>query len=144
MPPHTASEKSPLDLLSNASFSSTQISIQSSKFTQAVEGVIKSAIKLTDLVDQAMKLTVTLASHKEYNKPLRAPPKVRIKLDRILTSMLYYAYDCGGEGGKRYTASAIYSCRRQDNKETLENLQSLATTWLYHLLFTCKWKSFIA
>jgi len=120
MPPHnhTASDESSPDSLSNSSFSlvSSQISIQSSQFNQEVEGVIESTVELTDLVDQAMKLAVLLASREEYNRPLHAPPK----------------------GGKRYTASAIYSCRRQDNKDTLGCLQSLATTWLSHLLFVFK------
>ncbi|KAF9507273.1 hypothetical protein BS47DRAFT_1321384 [Hydnum rufescens UP504] len=52
--------------------------------------------------------------------------------------MLFYAFECGGEGGKRYTASAICACRREDNDVTLAYLQSLASTWLSHLLFVFK------
>ena len=151
MPSHerTASDESALTSLSsgesttgdaNASFSSdsSQISARSSQFTLEVETVIESPITLTHLVDRATELIAKLASNEDYNKPLFSPPKSKIKLDRILTSMLHYAYDCGGEGGKRYTASAIYSCHRKDDKETLGYIQSLATTWLSHLLFVCK------
>jgi hypothetical protein len=59
-------------------------------------------------------------------------------LDRVLTAMLSSAYTCGGEGGMRYTAAAIYACRYEDNEMTLRYLQSLGTTWVSHLLFVRK------
>lgn len=138
MPTHerAASDESALTSLSseegttgdaNAGFSSdfSQISTRSSQFAQGVEAVIESAIELTNLVDQATKLTIKLASQEEYNKPLGAPPKTKIKLDRILTSMLHYAYDCGGEGGKRYTVSSIHSCRRNITKRRWDTFNLL-------------------
>jgi hypothetical protein len=132
----------------NASFSSnsSQISTRSSEFIQDVEAIIQSEKPLSHLVEQAEKLITTLASHETYNQLPYGDReiKARIKLHLILESMLHYAHDCGGEGGKRYTAAAICVCCREDDDQTLGFLQDLAATWLSHLLFVCEWLCSVA
>ena len=121
---------------------STSFSSDSSQIsTRSIETVIQSEKPLSHLVEQAEKLIATLASHKTYNQLPYGDReiKAKIKLHLILESMLHYAHDCGGEGGKRYTAAAIYVCCREDGEQTLGFLQDLAATWLSHLLFVCKW-----
>ena len=115
--------------------------VRSSEFIQDVETIIQSEKLLSHLVEQAEKLIATLASHKTYNQLPYGDReiKAKIKLHLILESMLHYAHDCGGEGGKRYTAAAICVCCREDGDQTLGFLQDLAATWLSHLLFVCKW-----
>ncbi|KAF8342439.1 hypothetical protein F5887DRAFT_357699 [Amanita rubescens] len=52
--------------------------------------------------------------------------------------MLAHAESCGGENGKRYTATAICACvheKRWNSPETLQALHGLALTWVTHLLF---------
>jgi hypothetical protein len=113
---------------------------RSSDFTQEVEAIIGSSIPLPNLEKQAQSLIKELASHPVYNRLLYgdSETRARIRLDRVLHSMPFYAFECGGEGGKRYTSSAICACRREDNDVTLAYLQSLASTWLSHLLFVCE------
>jgi hypothetical protein len=127
----------------NASFysDSSQISTRSSEFIQDIETIIQSEKPLSHLVEQAEKLIATLASHKTYNQLPYGDReiKAKIELHLILESMLHYAHDCGGEGGKRYTAAAICVCCREDGDQTLGFLQDLVATWLSHLLFVCKW-----
>ncbi|KAF9505838.1 hypothetical protein BS47DRAFT_487664 [Hydnum rufescens UP504] len=118
----------------------SQTSTRSSEFTQEVEDIIGNSIPLPNLEEQAQSLIKELGSHPVYNQLSYGDSEIRarIKLDRILYSMLFYAYECGGDGGKRYTASAICACRRENNDVTLAYLQSLASTWLSHLLFVFK------
>jgi len=127
----------------NSSFSSdsSQISTRSREFIEDIETIIQSEKPLSHLVEQAERLIATLASHKTYNQLPYGDReiKAKIKLHLILESMLHYAHDCGGEGGKRYTAAAICVCCREDGDRTLGFLQDLAGTWLSHLLFVCKW-----
>jgi hypothetical protein len=101
---------------------------------------------LPHFVELADQLIIKLASHNEYNQLPYGDReiKARIKLDLILKSMLCFAYECSGEGSQRYTAAAICACRRENNQETLAFLQSLAATWLSHLLFVYKWTCIVA
>ncbi|KAF9512292.1 hypothetical protein BS47DRAFT_1091277 [Hydnum rufescens UP504] len=93
---------------------------------------------LAQLVYQAEKLVKMLSSSDEFNKFPPGSPKCNLMLDRILAAMLSSARACGGEGGMRYTACAIYACCYEDNEMTLRYLQSLGTAWVSHLLFVPK------
>jgi hypothetical protein len=88
-------------------------------------------------VDRAENLITELASHEGYNRLPYGSPATKIMLDRVLGAMLSKARACGGEGGKRYTAAAIFACRTGEKEATLKYLQSLGTTWVSHLLFVC-------
>jgi hypothetical protein len=114
------------------------ISTRSREFMNDVKKIMDSSMPLDQLVDRAEKLVKKLASSDEFNKLPPKGPKSDLILDRVLTAMLSSAYACGGEGGMRYTASAIYACRYEDNEMTLRYLQSLGTTWVSHLLFVRK------
>jgi len=50
--------------------------------------------------------------------------------------MLACAEECGGESGKRYVASAILTCSKEE--DVFGALAALGTTWLTHLLFIFK------
>ncbi|KIL66743.1 hypothetical protein M378DRAFT_160219 [Amanita muscaria Koide BX008] len=58
----------------------------------------------------------------------------------VLRAMHEHAEGCGGEYGKRYTATAICACvkDKQDGEETLDALHDLAATWVSHFLFIFK------
>ena len=142
----TPSGESALALFSgedDASFASnsSEISARPSEFLKEVANIIKNEqLSLSNLADRAEKMIPKLASHDRYNQLDSNTSKttVNVRLDRILTSMLHYAEDCGGEKSKRYTAAAICACYLRDEEESLKYLQSLATTWLSHLLYVCK------
>ena len=124
----------------DASFSSdaSHISTRSEEFINDVKDIIDGPKSLEELVIRAEKLVAKLSSSEEFNKLPPGSPQTNLKLDRVLTAMLFHACDCGGEGGKRYTASAICACASNDVDKTLPYLQSLGTTWVSHLLFVCK------
>jgi len=124
----------------DASFSSdaSHVSTRSEEFMNDVKGIIDCVKPLKELMIRAEKLVEKLSDSEEFNKLPRGSPQTNLKLDRVLTAMLFHAYDCGGEGGKRYTASAICACGSNDDDTTLRYLQSLGTTWVSHLLFVCK------
>ena len=104
-----------------------------------VKAIIDSQIPLHDLVHRAENQIRMLASDKYYNRITYGGSKIKIYLAKVLEAMLFYASDCGGgEGCRRYTASAIYACRGDEKRATLAGLQSLGTTWCSHLLFVCK------
>ncbi|KAF9512275.1 hypothetical protein BS47DRAFT_1465878 [Hydnum rufescens UP504] len=145
--PHdrTPSNASPLTSLSSqeddhsayASFGSeaTCISTRSRGFMNGVKKIMDSSMPLAQLVDQAQELVKMLSSSDQLNRLPPGAPECNLMLDRVLAAMLSSARACGGEGGMRYTASAIYACCYEDNEMTLRYLQSLGTTWVSHLLF---------
>ncbi|KAF9512270.1 hypothetical protein BS47DRAFT_1363277 [Hydnum rufescens UP504] len=110
-----------------ASFGSdtTYISTRSREFMHGVKKVMDSSMPLAQLVDRAEKLVENLSSSSKFNKLPPNGPKSDLMLDRVLRAMLSSAYTCGGEGGMRYAAAAIYACRYEDNQMTLRYLQSL-------------------
>ena len=120
---------------------SSEISTRSSIFRQEVCTLIDGDIQLSSFADRAKAMIAMLASHDSYNQISRdytSKAMIDVKPHRILDSMLHYAEGCGGEYGKQYAAAAICACSHQENKETLKYLQSLATTWLSHLLYVCQ------
>ncbi|KAF9512265.1 hypothetical protein BS47DRAFT_1394394 [Hydnum rufescens UP504] len=114
------------------------ISTRSREFMNDVKRIMDSSMPLAQLVDRAERLVKKLSSSDEFNKLPPNGPKSDLMLDRVLTAMLSSAYACGGEGGVRYTAAAIYACRYEDSEMTLRYLQSLGTTWVSHLLFVLR------
>ena len=52
-----------------------------------------------------------------------------------MIAMLAYAEECGGESGKRYMASAVLICFKEE--DLVGTLVALGTTWLTRLLFIC-------
>jgi len=59
-----------------------------------------------------------------------------VELDKVMIAMLACAEECGGESGKRYVASAILTCSKEE--DVFGALAALGTTWLTHLLFIFK------
>jgi hypothetical protein len=134
--------------VANTSFASnsSEISTRSSLFRDSVQNIIAGNTPSLDLVGKAKDMISNLSSHNVYNRvgtEYTSSNMFDVKLHRILESMLNYAGECGGENGLRYTAAAIFACYQQDDEETLKYLQSLATTWLSHLLYVCKWSFFV-
>jgi hypothetical protein len=144
------SSESPLTSLSSegsdpsSSLEWSDISVTSRKFMNDVKDIISSSKPLADIVNRAEDLIAKLASHEEFDRLPYGSPDNQLKLSRALTAMLHYAEDCGGQGGKWYTGSAICACRCDEKEATLRGLQSLGTTWVSHLLFVCKWTCCLA
>jgi hypothetical protein len=62
--------------------------------------------------------------------------EVSVELNEVMTAMLAYAEECGGDRGKTYVASAILTCSKEE--DVIGALAALGTTWLTHLLFICQ------
>jgi hypothetical protein len=62
--------------------------------------------------------------------------EISVKLDKVMTAMLAYAGECGGDRGKTYVASAILTCSKEE--DVVGALAALGTIWLTHLLFICQ------
>jgi hypothetical protein len=128
---------------SDNSFSSdaSAYSVTSDDFKQQITVLIQNeSLSIENLQSRAQALITTLSSDASYNAPLYGDLEFKetTKLHRILEALLYYAHDCGGDNGKRYTACAICACSEVGEDDMiLPRLQSLATTWLSHLLFVC-------
>jgi hypothetical protein len=137
---------------SSSSFSSN-VSVTSDDFKLKVDELIASqALPISKLEIRARSFIDDLKNSREYNTPLHGGSKIRkeVQLHRILEAMLHYSFECGKEVGRRYTACAICAChgtgdviktldgdKPDRNEKKLAYLQSLATTWLSHLLFVC-------
>ncbi|KAF8956807.1 hypothetical protein BDZ97DRAFT_1737811 [Flammula alnicola] len=106
-----------------------------------IAGIEQGQIKLPELVDAAEKIvSEKFAPHPQktyvYKK---ASEKVSVNLDAVMRAMLAHAEGCGGEGGKRYVASAIVACgKKGDDEAVVAALTALGITWLTHLLFIFK------
>ncbi|KIM46724.1 hypothetical protein M413DRAFT_261455 [Hebeloma cylindrosporum] len=61
---------------------------------------------------------------------------ISVELDKIMIAMLACVEECGGESGKRYVASAIVACSKEE--DVVGALAALGTTWLTHFLFAFK------
>jgi hypothetical protein len=99
------------------------------------------SLKIEKLESRAQTLIATLSNNPTLNAPPYGDAEFREqhRLHRTLDAMLHYALDCGGVKGKRYAACAICACSEiGEDHLILPRLQSLATTWLSHLLFVCK------
>ena len=99
---------------------------------------VRSPTTLQELVDAAEKIinekfAYDLQSTYTYKKDSE---EISVELDQVITAMLAYAEECGGEGGKRYVACAILACSREE--DVVGALAALGTTWLTHLLFMCQ------
>ncbi|EDR06274.1 uncharacterized protein LACBIDRAFT_328943 [Laccaria bicolor S238N-H82] len=80
---------------------------------------------------------------KEY-KYKKGNEKATVNLHAVMSAMLTCVEECGGESGKRYVASAIISCGRKGDDNTIELLAALGTTWLTHLLFIYKFQRLVS
>jgi hypothetical protein len=116
-------------------------SATSDDFKKQISVLIQDeSLKIEKLESRSQILIATLRDSASFNAPPYgdAEFKERHKLHRTLDAMLHYAQDCGGDKGKRYAACAICACSEiGEDHLILPRLQSLATTWLSHLLFVC-------
>ncbi|PPQ92957.1 hypothetical protein CVT25_000220 [Psilocybe cyanescens] len=135
-------------LQSNASTLSTLTSCSSESSVELYEEKLKPSIDalkleesdapIQELADKAETIIKEkFASHPssiyKYKKDFK---EISVGLDKIMLAMLACADEGGGESGKRYVACAILACSKQ--KDKMEALQALGTTWLTHLLFVFK------
>ncbi|KAF5378191.1 hypothetical protein D9615_007500 [Tricholomella constricta] len=115
---------------------SSVISVRDEAFKAAVDDLKTGPTPLQRLVETATTLIDTIAAHEEENTFNYNGSK--LQLHAVLWAMLYHAESCGGQGGKRYTASAISLCDIHDDpdsEKTFLMLRDLVTTWVSHLLF---------
>jgi hypothetical protein len=142
---HTTSVESVGSSLTSLSSASSRasltsvISVREDTFKEAVNDLKAGDIPLSELIETAVVLINTIASNEEKNTFEYS--KSKLNLHTVLQAMLDHAEGCGGQDGKRYTASAIYLCSVEDdpdNEKTLLMLRDLAITWVSHLLFICR------
>ncbi|KAF5378070.1 hypothetical protein D9615_007499 [Tricholomella constricta] len=121
---------------SSSSPLSSVISVRDEAFKAAVDDLKTGPRSLQSLVETATALIDTFAANEQENTFDYNGSK--LQLHDVLRAMLYHAEGCGGQGGNRYTASAICLCAVHDdpdNEKTLQMLRDLAKTWVSHLLF---------
>ncbi|KAG5635140.1 hypothetical protein H0H81_012328, partial [Sphagnurus paluster] len=128
-----------LDPLSSLISTSSRASVETYKsLKEGITRVEQSQIDPQELVDAAEKLikekfAPDLRSTFAYKE---GSETISVKLDAVMSTMLAYAEDCGGERGKRYVASAIVACGEQ--QDVVGSLAALGMTWLTHFLFIFK------
>jgi hypothetical protein len=98
----------------------------------------RSQVPLQELVGDAEKMigekfALDPRSTYKYKKDSN---EISVKLDKVMTAMLAYSEECGGDRGKMYVASAILTCSKEE--DVIGALAALGTTWLTHLLFICQ------
>jgi len=134
----------PSDSLDSTTSSLTSLSSESSvelyeiRIKPSLVAIQNSDATLQELVDAAEKIvneTFALDPKSTY-KYQNDGDEISVRLDKVMIAMLSCADECGGEGGKRYVASAILGCSKE--KDVIGALASLGTTWLTHLLFICQ------
>ena len=139
---HSArSTDSALTSLSSSSTTSraSAITILTDDFKQRYAEVDNKNLPIPQLVSQAERLIRALGASNLDN--VIEYESVKVQADTVLEAMLAQAEGCGGEHGKRYTATAICACiheKRWNSPETLQALRALALTWVSHLLFVCE------
>ncbi|KAF8179217.1 hypothetical protein BJ912DRAFT_982930 [Pholiota molesta] len=108
-----------------------------------VTRIQQSQTDLQTLVDGARKLITeklipspgNTYRHTNKNGP------VSLNLDAVISAMLAFSGDCGGEKGTRYVASAVTACSGKDggdDDDVVHALVALGVTWLTHFLFVLK------
>ena len=103
------------------------------RFQKDVQANVKSSQSLDKLTARAKKIVEDFATNEHNTLKYK---KSTIGINKIMNAMLAHAEDAGGEGGKRYVASAIVACL-DDGGMNPEKITALAVTWLTHLLFIC-------
>lgn len=113
------------------------VKLYEEKLKPGINAVRKSRTPLQELVDAAEKIInekFAPDSRSTY-KYKKDSEEISVELDKVMIAMLACAEECGGESGKRYVASAILTCSREE--DVVAALAALGTTWLTHLLFIC-------
>ncbi len=124
--------------LTSLSSSSTTTTILADGFKQRYAEVDIKNLPIPQLVSQAERLIKALGASNLEN--VIEYESVKVQADKVLEVMLAQAESCGGENGKRYTATAICACvheKRWNSPEMLQALHGLALTWVTHFLFVC-------
>ena len=118
--------------------SETSVELYEERLKPGIDTISKSRATLQELVSAAEKIInekFTPDSRGTY-KYKKDSVEISVGLDKVMIAMLACAEECGGEGGKRYVASAILACSEEE--DVVEALAALGTTWLTHLLFICQ------
>jgi len=124
-----------LDSISSVSSEAAVENFTEPRFQKDVQANVKSTQSLTKLTARAQGIVDDFAKTGQNTLQYK---KHTIEISKIMSAMLAHAEDAGGEGGKRYVASAIVACL-DGNKVNTEKITALAVTWLTHLLFICTW-----
>ncbi|KAF8157166.1 hypothetical protein B0H34DRAFT_808436 [Crassisporium funariophilum] len=118
--------------------SQASVKIYEEKLKPVIDAVRNSKTPLEELVNAAQKIvTEKFApdSRSTYTYE-KGSERLSVRLDEIMSAMLTYVEECGGDSGKRYVASAILAC--SEVEDVVESLEALGTTWLTHFLFIFK------
>ena len=117
--------------------SEASVELYEERLKPGIDTVRKSLTTLQELVGAAEKIInekFAPDSQSTY-KYIKDSGEISVELDKVMIAMLTCAEECGGESGKRYVASAILACSKEE--DVVVALAALGTTWLTHLLFIC-------
>ncbi|KAF8321957.1 hypothetical protein F5887DRAFT_345700 [Amanita rubescens] len=121
---------------SSTTSSASAITILADDFKQRYAEVDIKNLPIPQLISQAERLIKALGASNPDN--VIEYESAKVQADKVLEAMLAQAENCGGENGKRYTATAICACvheKRWNSPETLQALHVLALTWVTRFLF---------
>ena len=128
---------------SSTTSSPSAITILADDFKQRYAEVDIKNFPIPQLVSQAERLIKALGASNLDN--VIEYESAKVQADKVLEAMLAHAENCGGENGKRFTATAICACvheKRRNSPETLQALRVLALTLVTHFLFVCEYLIF--
>ncbi|KAF8157156.1 hypothetical protein B0H34DRAFT_712505, partial [Crassisporium funariophilum] len=118
--------------------SQASVKIYEEKLKSIIDAVRNSKTPLGELVNAAQRILTerfTPDSRSTYTYE-KGTERLSVRLDKIMSAMLTYVEECGGDSGKRYVASAILACTEVE--DVAKALEALGTTWLTHFLFIFK------
>jgi hypothetical protein len=118
--------------------SEASVEFYNDRIKSETDVVTKSRAPLQEVVNAAEKIinekfAPDCRSIFRYTKDSE---EISVKLYEVMIAMLAGAEECGGESGKRYVASAILACSKEE--DVIGALAALGTTWLTYFLFICQ------
>ncbi|KXN89302.1 hypothetical protein AN958_05806 [Leucoagaricus sp. SymC.cos] len=118
--------------------SEASVELYEEKLKPGIDVVRKSRVPLQELAGAAEKIIneIFVPDPSSTYKYKKNSEEISVELDKVMIAMLACAEECGGESGKRYVASAILACSKEE--DVVGALAALGTTWLTHLLFIFK------
>ncbi|KAK7676795.1 hypothetical protein QCA50_020263 [Cerrena zonata] len=131
-----ASSFSRFSIETSASFQSTSAGRSvaayiSGEYQNRLELLIKSDETTDHLIRRAEG---SIESFSAAEESLYTYEQAQVRLDRIMSAMMYHAADAGGNDSQRYVASAIVIA----GSISMERMKDLAVAWLTHLLYIFK------
>jgi hypothetical protein len=112
--------------------STASVEFYEKRLKPSIDAIRKSETPLQELADAAEQVIKEFAPDpKSTFTHKHGDEEISVQLDEIMIAMLASAEDCGGESGKRYVASAILGCSKEE--DVVGALEGLGKVGVIHI-----------